>query len=109
MTTSTLMCCDHGIVAKIKRVVMERDTYPRKWGLGPVASLKKKLVKDGLLDKKGKPNDKTPKEWFEKTGQTTTIKAEDAESNKNMAMEIKETLTSEKIKKKKLKKEPEEE
>ena len=36
MTTSTLSCCDHGIVAKIKRVVMERDTYPRKWGLGPV-------------------------------------------------------------------------
>lgn len=36
MTTSTIACCDHGIVAKIKRVVMERDTYPRKWGLGPV-------------------------------------------------------------------------
>ena len=36
MTTSTLSCCDHGVVAKIKRVVMERDTYPRKWGLGPV-------------------------------------------------------------------------
>jgi H/ACA ribonucleoprotein complex subunit 4 len=26
--------CDHGIVAKIKRVIMERDCYPRKWGLG---------------------------------------------------------------------------
>lgn len=39
MTTSTIASCDHGIVAKIKRVVMERDTYPRKWGLGPVVSI----------------------------------------------------------------------
>ncbi len=34
MTTSTMAICDHGIVAKIKRVIMERDRYPRKWGLG---------------------------------------------------------------------------
>lgn len=39
MTTSTIASCDHGIVAKIKRVVMERDTYPRKWGLGPTVSI----------------------------------------------------------------------
>ena len=36
MTTATMATCDHGIAAKIKRVVMERDTYPRKWGFGPV-------------------------------------------------------------------------
>ena len=35
MTTAEIASCDHGIVAKIKRVIMERDTYPRKWGLGP--------------------------------------------------------------------------
>ena len=35
MTTSVIATCDHGVVAKIKRVIMERDTYPRKWGLGP--------------------------------------------------------------------------
>lgn len=35
MTTAVISSCDHGIVAKIKRVIMERDTYPRKWGLGP--------------------------------------------------------------------------
>lgn len=35
MTTAVMATCDHGIVAKIKRVIMERDTYPRKWGLGP--------------------------------------------------------------------------
>ncbi len=39
MTTAVIATCDHGVVAKIKRVIMERDTYPRKWGLGPVVSL----------------------------------------------------------------------
>lgn len=43
MTTSTISCCDHGVVAKIKRLIMEKDTYPRKWGLGPRASKKKCL------------------------------------------------------------------
>ena len=38
MTTAVIATCDHGVVAKIKRVIMERDTYPRKWGLGPVVS-----------------------------------------------------------------------
>nr|CAG4642566.1 EOG090X07JL [Evadne anonyx] len=59
MTTTTMASCDHGIVAKIKRVIMERDTYPRKWGIGPKASMKKSIVKQGLLDQYGKPNDKT--------------------------------------------------
>jgi len=36
MTTATMATCDHGMAAKIKRVVMERDTYPRKWGYGPI-------------------------------------------------------------------------
>jgi len=35
MTTAVMSAADHGVVAKIKRVIMERDTYPRKWGLGP--------------------------------------------------------------------------
>ncbi|CAK0784003.1 centromere/microtubule-binding protein cbf5 [Coccomyxa viridis] len=43
MTTSTIATCDHGCVAKVKRVVMERDTYPRRWGLGPTASKKKQM------------------------------------------------------------------
>uniref|UniRef100_A0A183CD88 Putative H/ACA ribonucleoprotein complex subunit 4 n=1 Tax=Globodera pallida TaxID=36090 RepID=A0A183CD88_GLOPA len=61
MTTSTIAVTDHGVVAKIKRVIMERDTYARKWGLGPVASKKKAMIKDGLLDKRGRPNENTPK------------------------------------------------
>ncbi|KNA18045.1 hypothetical protein SOVF_074420, partial [Spinacia oleracea] len=63
MTTAVMATCDHGIVAKIKRVIMDRDTYPRKWGLGPRASMKKKLIADGKLDKHGKPNEQTPVEW----------------------------------------------
>ncbi|KAH6772122.1 NAP57-like protein [Perilla frutescens var. frutescens] len=63
MTTAVMATCDHGTVAKIKRVVMDRDTYPRKWGLGPRASMKKKLIAEGKLDKHGKPTEKTPVEW----------------------------------------------
>ncbi|KAF5737658.1 H/ACA ribonucleoprotein complex subunit 4 [Tripterygium wilfordii] len=63
MTTAVMATCDHGVVSKIKRVVMDRDTYPRKWGLGPRASMKKKLITEGKLDKHGKPNENTPQEW----------------------------------------------
>lgn len=63
MTTATMASCDHGVVAKIKRVIMERDTYPRKWGLGPKATFKKDMIKKGMLDKYGKPNENTPSDW----------------------------------------------
>jgi len=35
MSTAVMASCDHGYAAKIKRVIMSRDVYPRKWGLGP--------------------------------------------------------------------------
>ena len=63
MTTAVMATCDHGSVAKIKRVIMDRDVYPRRWGLGPVAIKKKAMVKAGTLDEHGRPNDKTPEEW----------------------------------------------
>lgn len=63
MNTAVMATCDHGRVARIKRVVMERDLYPRRWGLGPVASKKKALKQEGKLDKYGKPNEKTPADW----------------------------------------------
>jgi len=65
MTTAVMATCDHGVVAKIKRVIMERDCYPRRWGLGPMAQRKKGLIKDGKLDKHGKPNAKTPQDFLE--------------------------------------------
>ena len=43
---------------------MERDTYPRRWGLGPKALEKKKLISEGKLDKHGKKNEQTPQNWL---------------------------------------------
>lgn len=63
MTTAEMATCDHGVVGKIKRVIMERDTYPRRWGLGPKAMEKKKLVGQGMLDKYGRANESTPASW----------------------------------------------
>ncbi|CAE6464000.1 unnamed protein product [Rhizoctonia solani] len=64
MSTADLASCDHGIVAKVKRCIMERDTYPRRWGLGPRALEKKKMVKDGKLDKHGRAiQGVTPTSW----------------------------------------------
>eukprot|EP01018_Ginkgo_biloba_P001551 Gb_34541 [translate_table: standard] len=116
MTTAVIATCDHGVVAKIKRVVMERDTYPRKWGLGPKASMKKKLIAEGILDKHGKPNEKTPQEWLRNmalpAGGDTEIARAAAEAVANAAgvvvkeekeknVEESQALESEKKKKKK--------
>ena len=69
MTTGEMASCDHGVVCKSKRVIMDRETYPRKyykyfinfrWGTGPRALRKKALIKEGLLDPHGKPNVNTP-------------------------------------------------
>jgi H/ACA ribonucleoprotein complex subunit 4 len=62
MSTSVIATCDHGVVAKTKRVIMDRETYPKKWGLGPYAIKKQQLIKEGKLDKYGKPTEATPKE-----------------------------------------------
>lgn len=64
MTSSQMASVDHGIVAKIKRVIMDRDTYPKRWGVGPVALQKKKLIENGKLDKYGRPNNQTPADWY---------------------------------------------
>lgn len=64
MSTVDLASCDHGVVAKVKRCIMNRDLYPRRWGLGPKAQEKKKMIKKGELDKYGKPIDGvTPGGW----------------------------------------------
>lgn len=36
MTSAVMSTVEYGVLAKIKRVIMQRDTYPRRWGLGPV-------------------------------------------------------------------------
>jgi len=108
MTTADMALCDHGVVAKIKRVIMERDTYPKKWGLGPMAGNKKKMIKDGKLDKYGRPNDSTPADWLKtyvdynrnekkegavalagNTTTATTVKTEDLVQVKEEPAEVK--------------------
>lgn len=64
MTTAVMSSVDHGVVAIIKRVVMERDTYNMRWGFGPRSSDKKKLILAGKLTEKGRPNEKTPRAWL---------------------------------------------
>ncbi|KAK5691618.1 centromere/microtubule-binding protein cbf5 [Elasticomyces elasticus] len=63
MSTVELSSCDHGVVAKVKRCIMERDLYPRRWGMGPVATEKKKMKESGKLDKYGRTNEQTPSQW----------------------------------------------
>jgi H/ACA ribonucleoprotein complex subunit 4 len=63
MSTVELTTCDHGVVAKVKRCIMERDLYPRRWGLGPTALEKKKMKSAGTLDKYGRANESTPAKW----------------------------------------------
>jgi len=72
MTSAQMATTDHGKVAKIKRVIMERDVYARQWGKGPKAALKKAMIKAGMLSKFGKPIANTPAEW--KDGITTNLK-----------------------------------
>lgn len=63
MGSVEMSTCDHGVVAKVKRCIMERDLYPRRWGLGPTAAEKKKMKASGKLDKFGRPNEATPTAW----------------------------------------------
>eukprot|EP00800_Vazella_pourtalesii_P021674 TRINITY_DN8168_c0_g1_i1.p1 TRINITY_DN8168_c0_g1~~TRINITY_DN8168_c0_g1_i1.p1 ORF type:complete len:499 (-),score=127.87 TRINITY_DN8168_c0_g1_i1:280-1776(-) len=63
MTTAVICTAEQGIVARIKRVIMARDVYPRRWGLGPKALIKKKLIAEGRLEKYGGYNELTPKQW----------------------------------------------
>ncbi|OAG43030.1 centromere/microtubule-binding protein cbf5 [Fonsecaea monophora] len=99
MSTVELSTCDHGVVAKVKRCIMERDLYPRRWGMGPVALEKKKMKSDGKLDvwssplplirfganvlpqKYGRPNENTPAKWnAEYTDYSASANAEGTKS-----------------------------
>jgi H/ACA ribonucleoprotein complex subunit 4 len=78
MTTSTIATCDHGIVARTKRVIMERYVYERKWKLGPFAKKKEGLKAAGKLDKFGRVNESTPEAWkllFGEPDQATSVAA----------------------------------
>merc|ERR1711998_82132 len=76
MPTAVMATVDHGVVAKIKRCIMERDTYPRKWGLGPMAHQKKKLIAEGKLGKYGKVTSDTPADYAKMHSDQDPSKAE---------------------------------
>ena len=82
MTTSTIATCDHGIVTKTKRVIMERDVYERKWKLGPFAKKKETLKTEGKLDKFGRVNETTPEAWKLLFGQPEVGTSIDAVASK---------------------------
>lgn len=76
MTTSTIATCDHGVVCRTKRVILERDVYEKKWKLGPFAKKKADLKSQGKLDKFGRMTDNTPEAWkllFGEPDQATKI------------------------------------
>ncbi|KAE9035656.1 H/ACA ribonucleoprotein complex subunit 4 [Phytophthora rubi] len=106
MTTAVMATCDHGVVAKIKRVIMERDTYPRRWGLGPMAQKVKGLVKEGKIGKYGKVNESTPADVSELYGNNGE------EEKKPLVEEVKkekmESASEDETPKKKAKKEKKE-
>ncbi len=88
MTSQQIVTCEHGLVAKAKRVIMDRDTYPKRWGLGPFALKKKALVKEGKLDKYGRVNENTPGDW--KSGYKDLSKGGVVEGASPAAMDAKE-------------------
>lgn len=73
MTSAVIASVDHGVVAVIKRVIMERDTYNVRWGFGPRSQDKKKLILAGKLTEKGKPNENTPKSWLMGVGRWSRL------------------------------------
>jgi len=89
MSTVELSTCDHGVVAKVKRCIMERDLYPRRWGMGPTATEKKKMKESGKLDKYGRTNEQTPASWKEGYQDYNALKVngEDVTSSVGQAIE----------------------
>lgn len=67
MTAQQMSVNQKDVAATLKRVIMDRGTYVKSWGKGPVALEKKKLIAEGKLEKNGKPNEKTPKDWLRNT------------------------------------------
>ena len=108
MTTQVMATVDHGTCAVIQRVVMERDTYNMKWGFGPRAQQKKKMVLAGTLDKHGKPNKTTPREWMMGTGYLPELTSGESKKEDKVVSEEKAEVGDEEKTEKKSKKEKKE-
>ena len=64
MTTALISTSSDGTVVKTKHVIMERETYPRKWKHRDTALKKKVMIEQGQLNKYAKANENTPKDWL---------------------------------------------
>ena len=95
MSTVEMSTCDHGFVAKIKRCIMERDLYPRRWGLGPTAQAKKKLKSAGKLDKYGHANENTPSQWTDMYKDLSSSAATATETAAPATPSVQKTTTAE--------------
>lgn len=98
MTSAVMATCNHGMACRLKRVILDRDQYPRKWGKGPRAKLKLKLKEEGKLDKYGRPNENTPKGW---NPMTNMLDSEAAPEENPLKRKKSEEKKKEKKKKKK--------
>jgi len=106
MTTAVMATVDHGVVAKIKRVIMDRNTYPAKWGLGPRALQKKKLIQENKLDKYGRPNENTPDSWLKGEIDHNSVPAvAEKKEEKKEEIKVEEPKAEKEEKKKKRKRE----
>merc|ERR1712129_111192 len=97
MTTAVMTSVDHGVVAVIKRVIMERDTYNMRWGFGPRASDKKKLILAGKLTEKGRPNEKTPRAWLLGQGRWSWLPKLTGEEEEEMGQKKRKQSTDEAV------------
>jgi len=91
MATADMATCTHGVIAKIKRVIMERDTYPRRWGLGPRSQKKKQYIAEGKLDKHGRPNENTPADYLAEEN----LPVKPSSASKIDSMVVEETVSKE--------------
>ena len=101
MTTSVIATCDHGTVAKIKRVIMDREIYPKKWGKGPFAMKKQKLKQEGKLDQYGRVTETTPQAWkdiFEDPNKSVKVMEIDNDETANMLNDKAQNMEDEKPK-----------
>eukprot|EP01066_Platyproteum_vivax_P012097 Platyproteum_vivax@DN5495_c0_g1_i2.p1 len=109
MATAVIASVDHGCVAIIKRVLMDRDTYNMRWGFGPRAQEKKKLILAGQLDKHGKPNELTPKSWLMGEGAyLPTLTGEKEEAKDEKELKVEDTQSAKKKRKSTIKEEEDE-
>jgi len=68
VTASQLSMMDYGYVSRTKRVIMDKDTYAKQWGLGPEKNRAKEeressTEMENEREKEGRKTDEKPEKW----------------------------------------------